>query len=239
MTRQSDIPGSPFGRVFILFVVRLLIKLLLRVEIIGLQHVPASGPVIIIINHIAFLDPVLTITSLHRIVIPLAKIEVYSLPLWGWMTKTHGSIPVRRGEVDLDAMKAALRVLKSGGIILLAPEGTRSPTYQMQPAKDGAVILALRSEAVILPIGITGTHQVKANWLRGRRAPIRLAIGQPFRLEPPSGARRPSREEISTLTTQAMIRVAEQLPPEFRGVYGNGTYEPDPLIFRNESQTKL
>jgi 1-acyl-sn-glycerol-3-phosphate acyltransferase len=230
MTRRSDIPGNPFWRVFILLVVRLLIKLLLRVEIIGLHHVPASGPVIIIINHIAFLDPVLIITSLHRTVIPLAKIEVFSLPLWGWMTKSHGSIPVRRGEVDLDAMKAALRVLKSGGIILLAPEGTRSRNYQMQPAKDGAIILALRSEAVILPIGITGTHQVKANWLRGRRAPIRLSIGAPFRPEPPSGASRPSREEISALTTQAMIRVAEQLPPEFRGVYGDGTYQPDPLI---------
>jgi 1-acyl-sn-glycerol-3-phosphate acyltransferase len=230
MTRRSDIPGSPFWRVFILFAVRLLIKLLLRVEIIGLQHVPASGPVIIIINHIAFLDPVLAITSLRRTVIPLAKIEVFSLPLWGWTTKTHGSIPVRRGEVDLDAMKAALRVLKSGGAILLAPEGTRSRNYQMQPAKDGAIILALRSEAVILPIGLTGTHQVKANWLRGRRAPIRLSIGAPFRPEPPSGASRPSREEISALTTQAMIRVAEQLPPEFRGVYGNEIYQPDSLI---------
>jgi 1-acyl-sn-glycerol-3-phosphate acyltransferase len=235
MTTRSDIPGHPLGRIFILFVVRLLIRLLLRVEITGLQHMPASGPVVIIINHIAFLDPVLIITSLRRIVIPLAKIEVFSLPLWGWMTKTHGSIPVRRGEVDLDAMKAALRVLKSGGIILLAPEGTRSRNYQMQPAKDGAVILALRSEALILPIGITGTHQVKANWLRGRRAPIRLAIGAPFRPEVPSGTIRPSREEISALTTQAMIRVAEQLPPEFRGVYGNGTYEPEPLILPNES----
>lgn len=230
MTTRSDIPGSPFGRVFILFVVRLLIKLLLRVEISGMHYVPASGPVVIIMNHIAFLDPVLVITSLHRIVIPLAKIEVFSLPLWGWMTKTHGSIPVRRGEVDLEAMKAALRVLKSGGSILLAPEGTRSRNYQMQPGKDGAVILALRSEAVILPIGITGTHQVKANWLRGRRAPIRLTIGPPFRPEPPSGSSRPSREEISLMTTQAMLRVAEQLPPEFRGVYGNGAYEADRLV---------
>src|SRR5262245_23256335 len=136
MTRPSDIPGDPRWRVYILFVVRLLIRLLLRVEINGLQHLLAIGPAIIIMIHITFLDPVVIITLLPRIIIPLAKVEVYSLPLWGWMTKTHGSIPVRRTEVDLDAMKAALRVLKSGEMILLAPEGTRSRNYQMQPAKD-------------------------------------------------------------------------------------------------------
>jgi 1-acyl-sn-glycerol-3-phosphate acyltransferase len=221
MTTQSNIPGNPFWQRFLLAIVRLLIKLLLRVEITGLQHIPATGSAVIIINHIAFLDPVMVITSLPRIITPLAKVEVYSLPLWGWMTRVYGSIPVRRSEVDIDAMKAALRVLRSGGLILMAPEGTRSPTYQMQPAKDGAVILALRGDAPLIPIGLTGTHQVKANWLRFRRAPIRLSIGEPFRLQPSAGAARLSRAEISALTTQAMLRLAAQLPPEFRGVYSN------------------
>lgn len=221
MTTQTNIPGNRFWQVILLAIVRLLIKLLLRVEITGLQHIPATGSAVVIINHIAFLDPVMVITSLRRIIIPLAKVEVYSLPLWGWMTRAYGSIPVRRSEVDIDAMKASLRVLRSGGMILLAPEGTRSLTYQMQPAKDGAVILALRGDAVMIPIGITGTHQVKANWLRGRRAPVRLSIGEPFRLQPSSAANRLSRTEISALTTQAMLRVAAQLPPEFRGVYSS------------------
>jgi 1-acyl-sn-glycerol-3-phosphate acyltransferase len=197
-------------------------KLLLRLEVTGLEHVPATGPAIIIINHIAFLDPVMILTLIPRLITPMAKVEVFSIPFWGWISKMYGVIPVRRGEVDLEAMKTALRVLKQGGVILLAPEGTRSPTYQMQPAKDGAVILALRSQAMIIPIGVTGTHQVKSHWLRLRRPLIRLSIGQPFSLSTSSNKRQIPRSEIKELTTQAMNRLASQLPQEFRGVYQGG-----------------
>src|SRR5262245_29020261 len=119
MTTHSELPGRPAGRKFLIGLLHVLMKLLLRVEVTGIEHVPASGPVIIIINHIAFLDPVMILGIVHRVVTPLAKIEVFSLPLWGWLTRINGAIPVRRGEVDLEAMKTALRILKRGGLILL------------------------------------------------------------------------------------------------------------------------
>ena len=213
--------GHPTGRRLQYALMRLLIRLLFRLSIIGLEHVPAAGPVIIIINHIAFLDPVMVCGSFPRRVIPLAKAEAYQSLAWGWLTKIYGTIPVHRGEADMNAIKLALRILRQGGVILMAPEGTRSPAYQLQTVKDGAAILAWRSGAQLLPIGVTGTHRVKAHWLKLKRAPVHLSIGQPFCLQSPGGHNRVSREEMSAMTKQMMYRLAAQLPPEFRGVYSN------------------
>lgn len=196
-------------------------KLAFRFEITGLENIPATGPLVIVINHIAFFDPVLIVGGLPRLAIPMAKVEVLQSRVWGWLLRIYGVIPVRRGEVDMNAVKSALRVLKKGQAILLAPEGTRSPTYQMQPAKDGAVILALRSQALIVPVAITGTHQIKAHWKAFKRPPIHCLVGKPFRLQPSSDNGRPSRSEISAMTEQVMYRLAAQLPPEFRGVYSD------------------
>lgn len=199
----------------------MLMRLILRFEITGLENIPASGPVIIIINHIAFLDPVMVFGSVPRRVVPMAKSEAFSLPIWGMFVRVYGAIPVRRGEVDMSAIKHALRFLKRGEIILMAPEGTRSHTHQMQPARDGAILLALHSGAPIVPIGVTGTHRVKEYWLRLKRPPIYLSVGRPFRVQPPSNNGRFSRQEVSAITQEAMYRLAAQLPLEFRGVYSN------------------
>jgi len=126
----------------------------------------------------------------------------------------------------MQSVKSALRILKQGGAVLLAPEGTRSRTYQLQRAKDGAVILALRSNAQILPVGVTGTQRVKTHLLKLKRPPLTFSIGKPFRVEElTSNNSRPSRQEIGTMTTQMMCRLAAQLPPEYRGVYSNANLE--------------
>jgi 1-acyl-sn-glycerol-3-phosphate acyltransferase len=101
----------------------------------------------------------------------------------------------------------------------MAPEGTRSPTYELQPGKEGAALIALRSEATIIPIGITGTHQIKANLTKLQRAPVRLVVGPPFRLRSTSASGRVARTETAAMTQAIMHRLARQLPPEFRGVY--------------------
>ena len=103
----------------------------------------------------------------------------------------------------------------------MAPEGTRSSTSQLQPAKDGTATLALRSGAQILPVGVTGTHRVISHLKRFTRVPIHLSIGKPFKLQSSTGNAKISREEMSAITTQMMYRLAAQLPPEFRGVYSN------------------
>jgi 1-acyl-sn-glycerol-3-phosphate acyltransferase len=215
--RRSPIP-SPVQTI-LLRLLRLLIKLLLQLEVTGLKNIPAAGPVVIIINHIAFFDPLVVCAVSPRLVIPMAKKEAFDSRLWRPFLKLYGAIPVQRGEGDTRAVKAALQTLKQQGIVLMAPEGTRSPTYQLQPGKEGVAMIALRGEAVIVPVGITGTHRIKAHLTRFKRAPVRLTFGQPFRLASTSSQGRGYRAETAAMTQELMYRLAEQLPPEFRGVY--------------------
>ena len=226
------VPGNGWLRSITEVVVRFLIRLFVRLETTGLTNVPVEGPVVVIINHIAFWDPVMVLAAItSRQVIPMSKIEVLSFPVVGWLVKTGGTIPVHRGEADTRAIKLALSVLKNDGAVLLAPEGTRSRTYQMQSGKDGAAILALRSQAVVVPVAVIGAHRLREGWRRLKRPVVTVTIGSPFILQTPSGRRKPSREEISLLTGQMMYRLAELVPPDYRGVYRN--LEPaDPQVIK-------
>jgi len=196
-----------------------LIKLLVRVEINHLERVPPQGPLIVIINHISIFDPVVVIGGLPRPAIPLGKQEALNWFILGRIFKLYGVIPVRRGEADLQAIKAALRILRAGGVVLLAPEGTRSPTGRLQSGKDGAALMALRSGAAITPVGVSGTEQICSSWLRLRRAAVHLAVGEPFRLCPEALDKKGTRREIAAMTAEMMARLARQLPPAYQGVY--------------------
>lgn len=219
MVQRSTL-GHPVAQKIVIFVLRVAFKLLMRLEISGLDRIPRSGPLIIIINHIAFLDPIIC-ASLPRLITPIAKKEAFDRPAFRLLMNGYGTISVARGEADIQAMRLALKVLKNEGAILLAPEGTRSPNYQLQPGKEGAVMLALRSGAPIVPVGVTGTHQLAASWKRMRRASVCLSVGKPFRLHASSLSGRASREEMVTITREMMYRLAQQLPPAYRGVYHN------------------
>lgn len=217
---------TPVQTILLLFL-RGLIKLLFRLQVSGLENIPLTGPVVIIINHIDFFDPLMVCAVSPRLVIPLAKKEVFDSPIWRPFVKLYRVIPVQRGEADTRAVKSALQVLKQKGVILMAPEGTRSPTYQLQPAKEGATMVALRSEAVIVPIGITGTHQTRSHWLKLKRAPVQLTIGQPFHLRSTAPNGHAPRAELTAMTQELMGRLAQQLPPEFRGVYSQPQQTPE------------
>lgn len=220
MSQRLSPTPSPIQKIF-LRLLNLLMKVLLRLEVTGLENIPAAGPAVIIINHIAFLDPLIVCAVSPRLVIPMAKKEAFDSLLWRPFLKLYGAIPVQRGEGDTRAVKAALQTLKQQGAILMAPEGTRSPTYQLQPGKEGAAMIALRGTAVIVPIGITGTHRIKAHLTRLQRAPVRLVVGPPFRLRSTSAQGRSHRAETLAMTRELMYRLAGQLPPEFRGVYAD------------------
>jgi 1-acyl-sn-glycerol-3-phosphate acyltransferase len=216
---QRDPSQASLAQKFVVWLLHLLMTLLLRLEVIGLENIPVAGPVIIIINHIAFLDPLMVCGVAPRRVIPMAKKEAFDSLLWRPFLKLYGAISVKRGEADPGAIKAALQILKYNGVILMAPEGTRSPTCELQTGKEGAVLIALHANAAIVPIGITGTQRLKAYWTRLKRAPVRLAVGPSFRLRSAAANGRTRRTETAIMTQELMVRLARQLPPEFRGVY--------------------
>ena len=184
----------------------------------GLEHLPNEGPAIVMINHIALIDPVVVLGAMPRNVVPLAKIEVYQYPLIGIFPKLWEVIPVRRQEFDRRAIRQALRVLEAGECILMAPEGTRSPA--LQPGKEGVAYLGVKSGAPIIPAAVTGSKGFPTfNPLRWLRKGASVKVGRAFRFR--TGDGRLDRETLRLMTDEAMYVLAGLLPEDHRGVYSD------------------
>jgi len=197
---------------------RVLFPLAVKIDRVdGVENLPVQGAAMLMINHIAFIDPVAVLAVMPRNVVPMAKIEVYDIPVMGWAPRLWQVIPVRRGEFDREALRKALAVLAAGEVLLVAPEGTRSPA--LIEAREGIAYMAHRSGCPIVPVAVEGTEGFPAPWLakawRGSGAQIRL--GTPFRFRPLG--RTPDRDELRQMTDEAMYVLAAMLPEARRGHY--------------------
>jgi 1-acyl-sn-glycerol-3-phosphate acyltransferase len=197
----------------------ILFKILLKLEVVGLEKVPSEGPLILMISHTNFLDPVLAGGVMPREMVAMSKIENFSTPVLGIILRLYGAFPVHRGEVDRQAIRRSLEVLNGGEVLLMAPEGTRSGDGRLQKGHDGMTFIALRADAPILPLAIMGGEHFWANLSKLRRTPIQVIIGDVFRFSP--GQERVGRAIISRMTDEAMYQLASLLPPERRGVYSD------------------
>jgi 1-acyl-sn-glycerol-3-phosphate acyltransferase len=188
-----------------------------RVE--GLENFPLRGPAIAMYNHIAFVDPVVVLGNLPRNVVPLAKVEAYSYPLIGIIPRLWAVIPVRRGEVDRRALIMARHVLEAGEVILVAPEGTRSPA--LIEAREGVALLADRTGAPVVPVAVEGTDEFPTLSLAKWRGPgAHIKIGRPFRYRPAPGGKA-DRQQLRRMTDEAMYVMASLLPERRRGFYSD------------------
>ncbi len=186
-------------------------------QVKGIQNVPPTGPLIVVSNHQSNFDPTLISTSFPRPVRFLAKKELFSNPLSSWFLRQYGASPVARGRGDLRAYRWSLDQLECGQVLVIFPEGTRSPK-RMRKANPGVIHLALKSQAPLLPIGITGTeHLHSPTRVFIPTGKIRINIGSPFTIPPIDG--RPSKKNLDSLTEMVMERIATLLPPDYRGVY--------------------
>ncbi len=186
----------------------------------GLEHIPPQGPAILVINHIAFVDPMVVMHVIPgRNIVPMAKVEVYDYPIIGLLPRLWYVIPVRREEADRRAIQMALDVLGAGEIILIAPESTRSA--QMQEAKEGLAFLGSRSGAPIIPVGLDHTPGFPAvRFTKRWSGPgVQVNFGRPVRFKPE--LKRPSRTQMRLMTDEVMYQLASLLPPERRGFYND------------------
>lgn len=199
---------------------RIAFRILARVDSVeGTHNLPATGAAIVMINHIAFVDPVMVLGVLPRNIVPMAKVEAYRVPVFGIFPWLWDVIPVHRGEIDRKALRSAEEVLRAGEIVLVAPEGTRHPT--LQRGKEGIAFLAHRTGAPIVPVAVDGTEGFPSLPIlpRWRRPGVRIRIGRPFRFRPLP--EKPDRERLRQMTDQAMGVLAAMLPPARRGVYSD------------------
>jgi 1-acyl-sn-glycerol-3-phosphate acyltransferase len=193
--------------------------LLLRLEITGIDNLPKTGPAIVAINHTGFLDPVLLSSVPERKIISMSKAENLKHPILGPLLRTFDGFPVHRGKADRQALTTSLQILRAGGLLLLAPEGTRSPDGKLQPGYDGLALIATKSGVPIVPVGLDGTDQFKGNVRRLKRTRVRMTFGRPFYVR--TQAKRPSRQDLSAITGEVMYQIAALLPPERRGAYAD------------------
>ncbi len=188
-------------------------------KVVGRELVPREGPLLVVANHQSNVDPPLLAVSLRRRLFFMAKRGMFKGPVAPFL-KAYGAYPLNRDGHDVAALKWSLRLLGDGGALVIFPEGTRS-TRGLIPGLPGVGLLAVRSQAPILPVAITGTGHLGGLWrLLCPTGKITVTIGEPFTLPPVEG--KLERSQIEAATETIMLRLASLLPPESRGVYRAG-----------------
>jgi 1-acyl-sn-glycerol-3-phosphate acyltransferase len=199
--------------------VGVLVRIFCRLEIHGREHIPEEGPYLLLTNHIHWLDPpVLAVAFPHRAYVFAAEKWEHHW-LLGPLFRSLDAIFVQRGEVDRKALRKAQGVLKGGGVLGMAPEGTRSKTGGLQRARNGAAYMAFRTGAKLVPAVTFGQEKVFPSLRRGRRETVRAIFGPPF--EPPPVEGKVTAAQVHAFSEEIMYRLAAMLPPEYRGVYAD------------------
>ncbi len=198
-------------------VLRILFWIFLDCEIEGVEHFPQRGPVIVMINHISFLDPLIPVIFAPRRIWLMSKKENFDIPFISLLARFCGVYPIDRYNLDIRAMRRTIKLLNAGNAVLIAPEGTRSQTGELQHGHDGLAWIATRTSATIVPVGLSGCDLFFHNLKRLRRTQVRAVFGEPFKLS--ASPRRIRGAELTQLTSLAMRRLADTLPSEYRGVY--------------------
>ena len=184
--------------------VRWLFRTILRfgfgLTVIGGQHIPPRGPLVLAANHRSDIDPVVVAAAVPRRCTFLTAAELLTRPVLGRLIRPFRVIPIRRAQFDRRAIEECLTRLEHGEALVIFPEGTISAEGRLLPAQDGMAFVAARARVPILPMGISGTREVWPSGARWpRRGTVTVRVGEPI---VPEAA--PSRREQSALTARVM-----------------------------------
>lgn len=180
-------------------------RTLFRLEVKGAANIPADGPVIVASNHSSYIDAIILGLLSPRQIRFMAKGELWRYPLLGRLVEALGAFPIRRGKSDRQAIHTAVSVLREGDVVGIFPEGTRFHDEKLGPGQAGVVLLAVKGDAPVVPVGIRGTERVMPPGAKIPRLPkIVVEAGSPIDVvhERSEGDRRRALAEI-------MAKIAE------------------------------
>lgn len=200
--------ATPFRR-FVVFLLRNLFKLIMELEVQGVENFPADGAVILAANHVTNFDVLPMQFSLSRPIFFMGKSSLFKIPLLEWAYRELGAFPVYRGERDEWALRHAAKVLAHGLVLGMFPEGTRSRGKGLGVAKTGTARLALEANCPIVPVAVIGTDKFFKRF--PRRTKVIIKILPPILPKPA--------ETPLALMDRVMFALARELPAEMRGVY--------------------
>ncbi len=205
-------------RALIYQIVKFVLHTLSVSEFAGLEHVPRSGGVIIATNHLSFVDtPLLLMNPPRADITALVADKHQSDAFMRWFVDSAGGIWIDRTRADFAAFRTAIEALKRGQALGIAPEGTRSPTGELQQGKPGLILLALKTNAPIVPVGISGTVGGVKRMFSFQKPRFLARFGPAFHL--PELQRENREEAMQAMTDEIMCRIAALLPPEYHGYY--------------------
>lgn len=216
------------------------LRLGLRMRVFGLKNVPRRGGALVICNHVDWFDPVLLLSASPRPIHWMAKSDVLKIPVVRWIARATGAFPVERGTPDRAALRHAQGLLNDGLLVGMFPEGTRSITGSLKEPFAGASLVALRSNAPIIPCGLIGTVDLPMSGLKDRRdrkrgyPKVSAIFGEPFMLDHIDAEGR--KRSLEELTDAMMIEVARLLPETYRGLYAARSTESHPAVRRDAIQ---
>ncbi|HUG34837.1 MAG TPA: lysophospholipid acyltransferase family protein [Anaerolineales bacterium] len=201
------------------FIVRFMMRLITDIEVHGIENVP-SGNLIGASNHLGRLDTAAMLCVIDRedLIMPVAE-KYKNHPLFGAIGRSANAIWLNRFEADFSALREILARMEKGGLLVIAPEGTRSKTEAMQEAKPGVAFLASKSGYPVIPVAITGTEDraVLENLKRFRRSKIVVKVGKLFKIDVPKGKGR--EQAMREAADEIMCRIGAMLPEKYRGFY--------------------
>ena len=160
---------------------RLVGRMFFGLRIIHRERMIQTGPVILAMNHQSYLDPPLAGTACDRAIYFLARRTLMNLPLFRWLLPKLNVIPVDQEGIDRSALKALIRVLKSGNAALVFPEGARTLDGSLQPAQPGVGLVIAKTLAPVVPMRIFGAHEALPRGGGGLHfVPITVVVGEPI-----------------------------------------------------------
>ena len=190
-----------------------------RLQVEGREKVPLRGGAVIVCNHPGGVDYIALGLASPRQLYYMAKVELFQIHPWlSAYFRAAGAFPVRRGQRDVHAIQEAVEVVRSGKVLGMFPEGTRSRGGSLRRGKSGAVRVAMAAQAPIVPAGVIGAYEAPKRFYRQLRRPlVTVRFGEPFM---PQG-RVESPEDVHENVERMMRRIAALLPPEMRGIYAD------------------
>lgn len=165
------------------YLIRVLYDVCFRGDVAGLEHLPRTGPFLIAANHASHLDPPLIGSNVPRQMCFFARKTLWKPGLASWWLDNVGTIPVDRdGGQDVGALKRVLRALNDGKVLILFPEGTRSPDGKLQPAKPGVGFIVCKSQVPVVPARIFGSFEAfgRGDKVPNLGTPVSVVFGRPI-----------------------------------------------------------
>jgi len=209
--------------------IKFILHILLKLDASELEQVPSSGPLLLVMNHVNFLDAPVIITHLiPRPITGFVKKETWDHPITAFLFNLWGGIPIDRSMADFAAFKLAKKALNDGMIVAVAPEGTRTEDGRLIQGKPGLVLLASQCNVPIMSIAYYGHEDFRQKIRQLKRTPMKIRVGRTFKVK--LEGHQKSKQFMQDATDAIMLEVADLLPKKYHGTYAHISIEKEKYL---------